>query len=346
MAVWRVIKRLLAMREAGVLLGFAVIVIFFGLYTDTFFTGRNIVNVIRQSAILGIMAMAVNYLMICGEFDLSIGSTFALTGIVAVVLMEAGVPPVLAFAAVLAMGCIIGLLNGLFVTKTGIPSFICTMATMMMIRSTVLLVSSSRPRVLGDRGVLALIFGGGTVFGVIPVPILLFLLVVVVSWIVLSRTPFGYKIYATGDNLQAAQLSGINTDRVKIASFVYTSFAAALGGLVCLCFLRMVSPTQGSGYELKAIASCVIGGTSLAGGIGSVMGAFLGSTTLAVIENGLVLMHTSPYLHDLVVGGVVLAAVILNARMLKRRRFVSTISAHDVSSEAPPTSDPPIKNRQ
>jgi len=330
--MWMSIKRLLTMREVGVLLGFIAIAVFFGLYTKTFFAGRNLLNIVRQSSILGIMAMAVNFLMISGEFDLSIGSTFALTGILAVVLMQAGIPPLLAFAIVLAIACTIGLLNGLLVTKTGIPSFICTMASMMMIRSTVLLVSGARPRVLGDRGVLTLIFGGGTLFGVVPVPILLFLAVVVVSWIVLSKSPFGYKVYATGDNLEAARLSGINTDRVKIANFIYTAFAAGLGGLVSLCFLRMVSPTQGSGYELKAIASCVIGGTALAGGIGSVLGAWLGSTTLAVIENGLVLMRTSPYVHDLVVGGIVLAAVILNARMLKSRQFLSSISSRGTRS--------------
>jgi len=326
------IKRALGVREAGVLLGLILIAVVFGLCTDTFFSSRNLVNVLRQSAILGIMAMAINFLMISGEFDLSIGSTFALSGIVAVVLMEAGLPPLVSFPLSLLAASCVGLINGLLVTKTKIPSFICTMASMMMVRSVVLMISGARPRILGERGVIAWIFGGGDLFGVIPMPIIWLLLVVALSWMVLSKTPFGYKVFATGDNIQAAQLSGIRTDRIKVMNFVYASLAAGLGGLISLCFLRMVSPTQGSGYELKAIASCVIGGTALSGGIGSVFGAFLGSSTLAVIENGLVLMRTSPYIHDLVVGAVVLGAVILNVRITMRRRFLgSSSTANEIS---------------
>jgi ribose transport system permease protein len=291
----RFFVRLFTMREAGVLLALILIMLFFGFYTSTFFTAKNLTNVLRQSSVLGIMTMAVTFLIISGEFDLSIGSTFAFSAIVSVVLMESGIPPTLAFFLGLLMSAAIGL--------------------MMVVRSLVLISGSGRPRVLGDRGLIAAVMGGGTLFEAIPVPIVWLLAIVVLSWVLLSKTTFGYKVYATGGNIHAARLSGINTDRIKITNFILTSFAAGLAGIVSLCFLRMVAPVQGSGYELEAIAASVIGGTALSGGVGSVFGAFLGSFILAVIRNGLVLMRTNPYLQNGVLGAVILAAVVVNVRL-------------------------------
>ncbi len=315
----KLIARFFSMRESGVLLALVLIMLFFGLSTSTFFTANNLMNVLRQSSLLGIMTMAVTFLIISGEFDLSIGSTFALSGISAIVMMEAGIAPVLSFVLALICCCLIGLFNGLVVTKAKIPSFIATMATMMIVRSIVLVVSGSRPRVLGDRGLIAKIMGGGVLGDVLPIPIIWLLVVVVLSWLLLSKTTFGYKVYATGGNIRAARLSGINTDRIKITNFILTSFAAGFAGIVSLCFLRMVSPTQGAGYELDAIASTVIGGTALSGGIGSIGGAFIGSFILAVIKNGLVLMGTNAYIQDAVLGGVILVAVVINLQVAASR---------------------------
>lgn len=303
------------MREAGVMLALILIMLFFALSTTTFLTTVNLTNVLRQSAVLGIMTMAVTFLIISGEFDLSIGSTFALSAVMGTVMMEHGIPMIVAFLLALVLSATAGALNGLIVTKLKIPSFIATLGTMMIIRSAVLMASARRPRVLADRGLVSCFFGGGQLFGVIPVPIVWLLAVVAISWIVLAKTPFGYKVYATGGNIQAARLSGINTDRVKITNFILTSFAAGLAGLISLCFLRMVAPVQGEGYELEAIAATVIGGTALGGGVGSIFGAFIGSVMLAVIKNGLVLLGTSAYLQDGVLGLVILVAVVVNLRL-------------------------------
>jgi len=321
----RILLRILRMREAGVLAALLLIMVFFGLSTSTFFTANNLMNVLRQSSILGIMTMAVTFLIISGEFDLSIGSTFAFSGISAIVMMESGIPPILAILAALALSCCIGLFNGLIVTKARIPSFIATMATMMIVRSFDLVISGSRPRVLGDRGLVGKILGSAVLGDIVPVPIIWLLVVVGLSWLLLSKTTFGYKVYATGGNIRAARLSGINTDRIKITNFVLTSFAAGFAGIVSLCFLRMVSPTQGSGYELDAIASTVIGGTALAGGIGSIGGAFIGSFILAVIKNGLVLMGTNAYIQDAVLGAVILIAVMINLQLSASRSGVRVI---------------------
>ena len=193
---------------------------------------------------------------------------------------------------------------------------------MMIVRSIDLVISGSRPRVLGDRGILGKILGGAVLGDVFPIPIIWLLVIVFISWLLLSKTTFGYKVYATGGNIRATRLSGINTDRVKIINFVLTSFAAGFAGIVSLCFLRMVSPTQGAGYELDAIASTVIGGTSLAGGIGSIGGAFIGSFILAVIKNGLVLMGTNAYIQDAVLGAVILVAVVINLQLSASRSGV------------------------
>jgi len=313
------LARLLAMREFGVLIALVLIMLFFGLSTSTFLTGHNLMNVLRQSSILGIMTMAVTLLIISGEFDLSIGSTFALSSVSAVVLMELGVAPLLAFLVALVACCGIGLFNGLVVTKAKIPSFIATMATMMIVRSVVLVISGSRPRVLGNRGLIAKVMGGAVLGDVVPVPILWLLAIVLLSWFLLSKTTFGYRVYATGGNIRAARLSGINTDRIKVTNFILTSFAAGLAGIVSLCFLRMVSPTQGSGYELDAIAATVVGGTALAGGIGSIGGAFIGSFILAVIKNGLVLLGTNAYIQDAVLGSIILLAVVVNLQLSATR---------------------------
>jgi ribose transport system permease protein len=315
-----ILKRVLVIREAGVLAALILIMLFFGFYTTTFFTATNLTNVLRQSAVLGIMTMAVTFLIISGEFDLSIGSTFALSAVVAAVMMESGVPIILAFLLGLVVSVAVGFLNGFIVTKLKIPSFIGTLGTMMIVRSAVLMVSERRPRVLADRGLVSCAFGGGKLFGAIPVPIIWLLAVVAISWVVLAKTPFGYKVYATGGNIKAARLSGINTDRVKTTNFVLTAFAAGLAGLISLCFLRMVAPVQGEGYELEAIAATVIGGTALAGGVGSVFGAFLGSFMLAIIKNGLVLMGTNPYLQKGVLGLVILIAVVVNLRLGAARK--------------------------
>ena len=319
------LKRVLVMREAGVLAALLLIMLFFGFYTTTFFTATNLTNVLRQSAVLGIMTMAVTFLIISGEFDLSIGSTFALSAVTAAVLMESGFPILAAFLIGLAVSVVVGFLNGLIVTKLKIPSFIATLGTMMIVRSAVLMVSERRPRVLADRGIVSCAFGGGEIFGTIPVPIIWLLVIVAISWVILAKTPFGYKVYATGGNIRAARLSGINTDRVKITNYILTAFAAGLAGLISLCFLRMVAPVQGEGYELEAIAATVIGGTALAGGVGSIFGAFLGSFMLAIIKNGLVLMGTNPYLQDGILGLVILIAVVVNLRLGAARKGIRVL---------------------
>lgn len=317
----KILASFLSFKESGVLIGLISIMLFFGFSTRTFFTGTNLLNIVRQTAQLGIITTAIGLLMISAEFDLSIGSTFALVPIVSVVLVKNNILPVGgAFIVGLGVGAILGLTNGLIVTKFKIASFIVTLGTMMIYRGLVLVISGGWPQPLLVDTFAVRMMGEATLFGFIPVPIIWLILVLFMGWVLLHKTTHGYKAFAVGGNLQAAKLSGINTDRVKIINFVLSGLAAGLAGIVTLCYLGTTAPTQGAGLELQAIAASVIGGIALFGGSGSILGVFLGAFILAVIRNGLVLLRVSAYLQNAALGLIVIIAVIINVKIAGRRR--------------------------
>jgi len=307
-------------KESGVFIALISIAIFFTFTSKTFLTPTNLMNVLRQTSVLGIMTVAVTLLMISQEFDLSIGSVFAIVPILSVLLIKRNFPIGSAFTVSLLAGGMLGLVNGFIVTKSKIPSFITTLGTMMVYRGLVLIISGGWPQPLPARTAATEMMGGSTPFGFVPVPIFWFILVTTVGSILLHKTTYGYKVFATGGNIQAARLSGINTDRIKIGNFFLTALAAGLAGIVALCYMGTAAPTQGAGYELEAIAATVIGGTALFGGVGSILGAFLGAFILAVIRNGLVLLRVSAYLQQAALGVVIILAVIINVRITGRRR--------------------------
>ncbi|MCP4403438.1 MAG: ABC transporter permease [bacterium] len=315
----KMLIKFLSLKESGVIIGLIVIILFFGVTTKTFFTGINLLNILRQTSLIGILATSVGLLMISGEFDLSVGSTFALIPIVSVVLVDTGFPTGIAFVVSLIVAAVLGFINGLIVTKFKLVSFIVTLGTMMIYRGAVLVISGGRPRPLLSDGFARSLMGDAMMFGVVPIPILWLVLVLLFGWVILHKTTHGYKVFAVGDNLQAAKLSGINTDRIKIINFILAGLTAGLAGIVALCYLGTAAPTQGSGYELQAIAACVIGGIAMFGGSGSVLQVFLGAFILTVIRNGLVLLGVSAYLQNASLGLIILIAVIINVKTAGRR---------------------------
>jgi len=307
-------------RETGVLLAILIIGLFFSITTPMFLELSNLVSILRQASIIGIMTLSVTFLMISGEFDLSIGSTFANAPVIAVELMiKGGYPMGVAFLIGFLVGPVFGFINGMMVTKTKVPSFIATLGTMMIYRGTALVISGGWPKSPYVTNILTLVLGEGKLFNYIPVPALWFVGITIIMWAILEKTIFGFKIFATGGNLEAAKLSGIKTDNVKITNFVLTGLFSAFAGLVTLCYIGQVAPTMGAGYELEAIASTVIGGTALSGGIGSILGAFLGSFILAEIRNGLVMKMVDPYIHRGVIGAVIIAAAIINIQVVRKK---------------------------
>jgi len=307
------IKKIVTRQSFGVFIALIAIWIFFGVATDAFFSFNNLINVLRQSSVIGIITVAMTMLITSQEFDLSVGSMFALSGILfGVLTMTVGLNQWLAIIITFAFAILVGLVNGLITLKIGIPSFITTLGTMMLLRGAALVTSGGYP-ISGFRELSFINIVGGRFLG-LPAMSIWFLLIAFAGYIIMNKTKLGYKMYATGGNTKAAELSGINTTKIKLIGFVLTSVAATIASFTSIGFLGMVSPTQGQGFELEVIAASVVGGTALFGGSSSMIGAFLGALIMGSIKNGLSIMGTSAYLQQAFIGLVVIVAVIINVQ--------------------------------
>ena len=319
-----IIKNIFKRPEIGVFLALIIICIIISILSPKFLSLSNFINILRQASVLGIITMGITLLMISGDFDLSIGSTFAVAPVLFVDLLFRGFPMSVALISSLLIGILFGLINGVLVTRTKVHSFIVTVGTSMIFRAVALVIAGGWPRSLDSIGfsnnLVVKMFGQAKLFGIVPVPIFWFLATIVVCWIMLSQTTHGFKTYATGGNLEAAKISGINTDLVKIINFMIAGFLAGFAGIISLTYLGTSSATMGSGYELDAIAATVVGGTAITGGAGSIIGAFLGVFILSVIRNGLVLNMVDVYYQQGVLGAVIIVAVIINTQVFRRLR--------------------------
>ena len=292
---------------------------FFSALTPVFLTSYNLFNILRQTAELGIIAMAMTILIVGGEFDLSVGAIYAVTGVVAGVLASrVGVDIWLAAAAGILSALALGALNAVLIASTRINSFIATLATMMVYRGIAMVLSQGQP-ISFRLDFFMDLFGRAELFGVLPVPVVWFAAWGVFAYVLLHRTTFGVRVFATGDNREAAELAGIKTARVKSIAFLITALASGLAALISLSFLKTVTPTQGTGLELEAIAAAVIGGTAMSGGVGSILGTFLGTFIMAEVRTGLVLLGTDAYVQDAFVGLVIALAVIVNVKLSARK---------------------------
>jgi ribose/xylose/arabinose/galactoside ABC-type transport system permease subunit len=310
----------LRLREVGVLAALILIAIFLSAATPYFLKTNNLLNISRQMVIISIIAVGMTFLIISREFDLSVGSTYGLSGIVAgTLVLKLGVDIWVAVPIILLMGALIGLINGLMVTKIGIPSFIVTLGTMSVLRGFALVLANGWPISNLPNSSFFSVFAGD-IFGGVPVHTLWMIGVLLIGGFVLSRTVFGYHVYATGGNPRAARLMGINTNRVKVINFMLSAVLASLGGLLTLGFLNSVTPTAGTGLELDIIASVVIGGTALAGGAGSILGTLLGAAIMSTVRNGLVLLGVSAYWQQAAIGLVIVIAVTVDVLSTRRTR--------------------------
>jgi ribose/xylose/arabinose/galactoside ABC-type transport system permease subunit len=306
-------------RDAGVLAAALAIGLSFTLVTRSFLTSYNLFNLLRQTSELGIVAMAMTILIVSGEFDLSVGAVYGVTGVVTALLYKtAGMPMGLAAGCGLMCALLLGLINGLLVTAARMNSFIATLATMMVFRGLAMVLSQGQP--LSGFPDLAFldVVGHAKLFGSVPVPIVWLAVAGVILYILLHRTAYGLRVFATGDNPQAANLAGIRTRRIKCLNFLITALAAGVAGLLSLGYLKTVTPTQGTGMELEAIAAAVIGGTAMRGGVGSIFGTFVGALIMAEVRTGLVLIGTGAYIQDACVGLIIALAVILNLKLTAR----------------------------
>ena len=295
---------------AGAIVAFLLIVLAGSLLAPTFLTGRNVTNVLRQSAMLGVVSVGMTFVILTAGIDLSVGMVLSLTSVVAALLFAdgGGAPlPVVLFAT-LALGAAIGAFNALMIVWRDTAPFIVTLAMMAIAGGAALTVSGGRP-IGGIAGAYAWI--GAGFIGPIPVPVLIMAAVFAIGALVLRYTPYGREVYAVGGNEEAARLSGISIQRVKIITYSLSGLLAALGGIIFSARVTVGDPWAGRGLELDAIAAVVIGGTSLFGGIGTMWGSLLGTLIITMINNLLNLLNVSPYMQGLAKGLIILVAITL-----------------------------------
>jgi len=310
----------------GIFLIFAVMVLVAALLSPAFVSSTNLINVVRQMSIVGLIALGVTGVIVSAGIDLSSGSVVGLTAVVAASLAQMPdysaafypglhLPLIVPVLAACVVGALVGLINGSLVAKARIPPFIATLGTYTAIRGAAMLYTSGRP--ISDLTDDYNFIGQGDVFG-LPVPIIILVIMAVVTHILYAHTKFGKYIYAIGGNEQAARVSGIDAARYKMLIYVYASFLAGLAGLVVSSRIGSGQPGLGVGYELDAIAAAVIGGTSLsAGGIGTVAGTIVGALIIGVLNNTLDLMNVSAYWQQIIKGCIIVGAVVID--QLKHR---------------------------
>ena len=304
-----------AMRHIGLLLGILLLGLVLSLFSDSFLTISNFITILRQASINGIIALGMAVVVIGAGIDLSVGSLLALTAMVQAILLKSGwaTAPVLLIG--LLLGAALGTMNGLLVTGGGIPPFIATLGMMVLLRGVTLIVSGGQPFTgLPDA---FRTFGAGTI-GPIPVPIIVVLVLYLCGAIMLQRTVVGERLYAIGDNQTAARYAGIAVGHYLRFSYALSGIMCAIAGILLVGRLNSAPPTLGQGYELDAIAAVVIGGVSLAGGIGGLGGTLLGVIIISMINNGLNLLNVSSFFQP-IIKGVVIALSLLIYNVTQRR---------------------------
>ena len=308
---------MMAMREATILLALVALIVAVAALNPKFLEPFNIGTVLRQVAFFGLIAIGETLVIVTGGIDLAPGSIIALSGVVVALLMKKGMAITASVALTLLLCAAIGLWHGLFVTKLGVPPFIITLGTLSMARGAAAVITKGWP-IIGLPKQFALL-GQGEVLHV-PVPTLFLVAVFVAAHIVMNHTALGRYIYAVGGNIEAARLSGINVDAVRNFCYIASALLAGLSGILIASRLEQGQPNVGVAYELQAIAAAVIGGTSLMGGEGSVLGTVIGASIMAVLYNALILLEVSPYWHDIAIGAVVVVAVTVDVLRARRRK--------------------------
>ncbi|MCR9089087.1 MAG: ABC transporter permease [Rhodobacteraceae bacterium] len=305
-------------QKYGILAALVLVCLALTVANEFFLTPRNIVNVLRQASINGILAIGMTFVILTRGIDLSVGSVVALAGVVSASLATtsstAGAlggpyPALIALSAGLLVGIACGWVNGVIVARFSVPAFVATLGMLSAARGITLLYADGRPVPALTDGYRYI--GRGDIFG-IPLPVVLFALVFVSAVWVLNYTRFGRCIYAVGGNPHAARVSGINVRQVKIGVYMIAGALAGLAGMLLAARTGSALPQAGIAYELDAIAAVVIGGTSLAGGVGRVTGTLIGALLIAVVNNGLDLMGVESYYQQVIKGALIVAAVMLD----------------------------------
>ena len=293
----------------GTLLGLVILCVVFASMTDVFMTHRNLINILQQSSINACIAIGMTLVIISGGIDLSVGPIAALAAVLSATLLVAGYPVVVVIGAALLIGVVCGLINGSLIAYAGLQPFIATLGTLSVFRAVALIYTGGTP-VLGlPAEFRTLITSQVWIF---PVPVVIVAVLGIVAWVMLAKTPIGEYILAVGGNEEAARISGVPIARTKITAYVISGFLAALAAVILIARLGAAEPTLGNLWELEAIAAAAIGGASLMGGKGSIVGTILGAIVLGAMRNGLTLLNVQAFYQLLATGIIIILAMLVD----------------------------------
>ena len=285
------------------------IIVFMSFVSPVFMTSKNIINIIRQISINGIIAVGMTFVILTGGIDLSVGSVVAITSVIVGSMLQGGSNWLVACIVALLISLVFGAFNGFMIAYVGFQPFIATLATVTMGSGIALAYSDGKPFTISNESFLKI---GQGYLGAIPIPIVLLVIVVAIGLIILKTTTFGRYVFAIGGNKNAAKLSGVRTRRVELMVYVISALCASIVGLILSARISSGQPTAGEGYELDAIAATAIGGTSMTGGVGSLTGTIFGFVLLGLMTNSMNLLNINSFYQEIVKGILIIIAVFLD----------------------------------
>ncbi len=315
-------------QKYGIVIVLFLMIIGLSIISPNFMSPTNIFNVLTQSSIFGIMALGMTLVIISRGIDLSVGSTVALAGVVAASLGQVGtattlyypglhdLPVIIPVIAALAVGALVGAVNGGLIAFTGIHPFIATLGMMTIARGATLLYTQGKPVSQLTDGMMTF----GTKIGIVPVPVIVYVIMMAITWILLGYTALGKNAYAIGGNVKAAEISGVNVKKNLVIIYTFMGVCCSVAALVFAGRVGSVHPGAATGYELTAIAATTIGGTSQTGGIGTVWGAVVGALVLGVLRNGMTLLGIDAYWQQIVEGCIIIVAVVVDMRKNAKKK--------------------------
>ncbi len=295
---------------------FVALVVLLTLIKPSFLSGKNIINILKQTSIVGILSFGMMFVIVSGGFDMSVGSTIAFAGILSALLGQGNSPLVLALAAALAAGLAVGIVNGVGIAVGNLPPFIMTLGTMTSVRGLALLISDGKP-ITG----ISESYKSVTTATIANIPLLAvyFVVVIIICSFVLSKTVYGRRVFACGGNMQVARVAGINTTFIKISVFAIAGLLAGLCGFLMTSRVTIGQPTAAESYEMDAITSCVIGGVSMSGGVGKPWGVVIGALLITVISNGLDVLGVSSHWQKIIKGIIIVVAVLIDVKSKSKK---------------------------
>ncbi len=305
-------------KKYGIYIFLAVVFIFFAIAAPNFLTSKNVINILRQVSMFGIVVMGVTFVMIGGGMDLSVGGQMAVVGMLLGYLMvNMEVPVTLAIIISVAVGCMFGMLNGMIAIKLNMAPIIVTLSMMLVLQGVAFLITGGYP-ITGMPESFVMI--GQGYIGIIPVPVIIFIVFIIFGWVLMNKTYLGRHIYALGGNKEAARLAGINVERLTVMIYTFTGFAASIAAIIMVGRTNAAQPGAGSSYPFDCMTAACLGGISISGGEGKISGVVVGVIILGILDNGLVLMGVNSNFQSVVKGLILLLAVAIDCYQGKNKK--------------------------